>query len=150
MTVFGSTQGLCDNNVIRCSATGGGGGAWGHAPPMIYVYFLQFIYLFICFIIIIFFACRLRAQSCTLMIIIPRTHYDSFATIFSQVGKKCVTVPFLHPPPPFFLASQLRGQSYMLMMITPLSHYNFSTNFFRSGKNVSGAPPPPHWERPFS
>ena len=31
------------------------------------------------------FACQVRAQSCTLMII-PLTHYDNFATHFFQVG----------------------------------------------------------------
>ena len=68
-----------------------------------YFFFLSFFFFFLFFIIIIlfyfffninfyfffffsssFFACQLRAQSCTLMII-PLTHYDNFATHVFQV-----------------------------------------------------------------
>ena len=45
-----------------------------------------------------FFACQLRAQSCTLMIIIPLSHYDNFATTFFRKQKLCRQS--LPPPPP--------------------------------------------------
>ena len=78
---------------------GGGGGGEGEMgarppPPMIII---------IIFFRLLFFASQLRAQSCTLMMIIPLTHYDNFATNFFQVGKKCVTAPSFTPPPFFFL-----------------------------------------------
>ena len=102
MTVFGSK--VCDINVIRCSAMvgGGGGGEWGtgHPPPpppppmikksknKITFFFLHLFICFVLFVYIFFFACQLRAQSCTLMMIIPLTHYDNFATHFFQEKKK--------------------------------------------------------------
>ena len=89
----------------------------------------------------LFFACQLRAQSCTLMMIIPLTHYDHLATNYFQVGGlKCVTVPFLHPPF-FFCLSAKRSILYvlMLMMITPLPHYDkFVHKFFQVGGGGGG------------
>ena len=112
--------------MIRCSAMVGGGGEWGTGAffffffffffyifffflffSPFYIFFFSFLFFPFFFYIFFFFACQLRAQSCTLMII-PLTHYDNFATHFFKVGEICVTVPVLHPP--FFFACQLRGQ----------------------------------------
>ena len=104
MTVFGSK--VCDINVIRCSAMvgGGGGGRRGHffffiCFTFLFFFFFSFLHLFIFYFIYLFFiyflnffssffssfACQLRAQSCTLMMIIPLTHYDNLATYYFQV-----------------------------------------------------------------
>ena len=40
-----------------------------------------------------FSSCQLRAQSCTLMIIIPLSHYDNFATTFFRKQKVCRRSP---------------------------------------------------------
>ena len=75
-------------------------------------------------------------------LIISLTHYDNFATIFFQVvEKKCVTVPFL-PPPPLFFACQLRGQSYGYGDNTPTPLWSFFNNK-HSGQGKRCPPPPP-------
>ena len=100
------------SGAVPCGG-GGGKGARRYFPPpphdfFFLLFFLPFIILFyylfiftLIIIIFIFFACQLRAQSCTLMMIIPLTHYDNFATFFQVGGEMCHS-PLPSPPPPFF------------------------------------------------
>ena len=109
---------------MQCHGGGGGGGrrGTGHPPfpppppdfffssPFLFIcftflfFFLSFFFYiyfyFFPFFIFLFFACQLRAQSCTLMMIIPLTHYDNLATNYFQVGGKMCHSPL--PSPPFF------------------------------------------------
>ena len=128
MTVFGSKVLKAYVILMWSGAVpwwgGGGGGRMGGTgaspppppPPPGLFFFFFYIYLFICFVLFVyiyflvffppiyfffffyFFACQLRAQSCTLMIIIPLTHYDKFVHKIFQVGENMSRLT--SPPPP--------------------------------------------------